>query len=131
MREEFSTLLRQYREVAGRSRNGLAREIGIDPSYLTRLERGDREPPRQPVVENVARALRLSILDRNRLLAAAGHVPLSIAQLGTWDEALQDVVDVLTDARLTAAEREEFRLVVRLIAARWRDTSRLSPELAS
>jgi hypothetical protein len=70
-------------------------------------------------------------MDRNRLLVSAGYVPLSVAQLGTWDEALQAVADVLTDTRLTADEREKFRLVVQLIAARWRGASELSPELAS
>jgi transcriptional regulator with XRE-family HTH domain len=131
LREEFPSLLRVYRERAGRSRNDLAREVGVDPSYVSRMELGEREPPRQHVVEDLARALRLSLMDRNRLLVAAGYAPLSVTQLGTWDEALQAVADVLTDARLTPEEREEFRLVVRLISARWRGRSQISPELAS
>jgi transcriptional regulator with XRE-family HTH domain len=131
MREEFPSLLRSFREAAGRSRNNLAHEVGVDPSYLTRIEHGDREPPRQHIVEALARALRLSLPDRNRLLVSAGYAPLSVVQLGAWDDALQAVADVLNDIRLSPEERNEFRSVVRLISARWRGTSELTPQLAS
>ena len=131
MREEFPSLLRSFREAAGRSRNNLAHEVGVDPSYLTRIEHGDREPPRQHIVEALARALRLSLPDRNRLLVSAGYAPLSVVQLGAWDDALQAVADVLNDLRLSPEERNEFRSVVRLISARWRGSPELSPQLAS
>jgi transcriptional regulator with XRE-family HTH domain len=122
MRDEFPTLLRGFRERNGRSRNALAHEVGVDPSYLTRIEHGDREPPRQHIVEALTRALRLSVPERNRLLVAAGYAPLSVVQLGAWDDALQSVTDVLNDIELTEAERNEFRSVVRLISERWRGT---------
>ena len=130
MREDFPGLLRSFRESAGRSRNNLAHEVGVDPSYLTRIEHGDREPPRQHIVEALARALRLSLQDRNRLLVAAGYAPLSVVQLGSWDDALQAVADVLNDIRLSQEERNEFRSVVRLISARWRANAEL-PQLVS
>jgi len=131
MREEFPSLLRSFREAAGRSRNNLAHEVGVDPSYLTRIEHGDREPPRQHIVEALARALRLSLPDRNRLLVSGGYAPLSVVQLGSWDDALQAVADVLNDIRLSPEERNEFRSVVRLISARWRGSPELTPQLAS
>ena len=120
----FADLLRTYRERANRSRNNLAHEVGVDPSYCTRIEHGDREPPRQHIVEAIARALRLSLGDRNRLLVAAGYAPLSVVQLGTWDDCLQDCADVLNDSRLSAEERQEFKDVVRMISARWRGMAR-------
>src|SRR4051812_23923812 len=120
MRDEFPDLLRSFRERNGRSRNALAHEVGVDPSYLTRIEHGDREPPRQHIVEALTRALRLSVQERNRLLVAAGYAPLSVVQLGSWDDALQAVADVLNDIELSPEERNEFRSVVRLISARWR-----------
>lgn len=120
MVEDFPQLLRGYRERTGRSRNNLAYEVGVDPSYLTRIEHGDREPPRQHIVEALARALRLSVPERNRLLVAAGYAPVSIVQLGAWDDAFQAVADVLNDHQLSDEERNEFRLVVRSISARWR-----------
>jgi transcriptional regulator with XRE-family HTH domain len=123
MREDFPTLLRSFRERAGRSRNSLANEVGVDPSYLTRIEHGDREPPRQHIVEALARVLRLSLSERNRLLVGAGFAPLSVMQLGSWDDALQAVADVLNDATLSAEERDQFRSVVQMISARWRGQS--------
>lgn len=127
----FPYLLRSYRERAGRSRNALAHEVGVDPSYCTRIEWGDREPPRQHIVEALCRALRLSVPERNRLLVAAGYAPLSVVQLGAWDDALQAVADVLNDIELSSEERNEFRSVVRLISARWRGapTSALTPRV--
>lgn len=127
MRDDFPALLRSFRERAGRSRNALAHEVGVDPSYLTRIEHGDREPPRQHIIEALARALRLSVPERNRLLVAAGYAPLSIMQLGAWDDALQAVTDVLNDVHLSPEERNEFRSVVRLISARWRGGAELAP----
>jgi transcriptional regulator with XRE-family HTH domain len=131
MRDDFPILLRSFREKAVRSRNALAHEVGVDPSYLTRIEHGDREPPRQHIVEALARALTLSVQDRNRLLVAAGYAPLSVVQLGAWDEALQAVADVLNDAHLSPEDRDEFRSVVRTISARWRGTPELTPQLVS
>jgi transcriptional regulator with XRE-family HTH domain len=119
MRDDFPTLLKMFRERAARSRNNLAYEVGVDPSYLTRIEHGDREPPRQHIVEALARALRLPVPERNRLLVAAGYAPVSIVQLGAWDDAFQAVADVLNDRHLSEQERDEFRSVVRSISARW------------
>lgn len=121
-REDFPTLLRSFRERVTRSRNNLAYEVGVDPSYLTRIEHGDREPPRQHIVEALARALRLSIPERNRLLIAAGYAPVSIVQLGAWDDAFQAVADVLNNQQLSQEERDQYRAVVQLISARWHTT---------
>jgi transcriptional regulator with XRE-family HTH domain len=132
MRDEFPSLLRGFRERNGRSRNALAHEVGVDPSYLTRIEHGDREPPRQHIVEALSRSLRLSVIERNRLLVSAGYAPLSIVQLGAWDDSLQAVADVLNDIELSPQERNEFRSVIRLISARWRGapSSDLNPRLS-
>jgi transcriptional regulator with XRE-family HTH domain len=131
MRDDFASLLRSFRERATRSRNNLAHEVGVDPSYLTRIEHGDREPPRQHIVEAIARALRLSVSDRNRLLVAAGYAPLSVVQLGTWDDALQAVADVLNDSKLSAEERQQYKDVIQLISARWRGGRPLTSPIAS
>lgn len=128
MRDDFPTLLRSFRERAVRSRNALAHEVGVDPSYLTRIEHGDREPPRQHIVEALARALRLSIPERNRLLVAAGYAPMSVVQFGSWDDSLQSVADVLNDMHLSPDERNEFRGVIRSICNRW---TKQGPELTS
>lgn len=120
MDDNFGRLLRAFRERARLSCNELARVVAVDPSYISRLERGEREPPRRPVVERLAAALQLSTEDQDRLLVSAGYAPATVAALGGWDDTLQVVADVLADRRITAAERQNFRQVIRLVAERWR-----------
>lgn len=56
---------------------------------------------------------------------------MSVVQLGSWDDALQAVADVLTDIHLTPEERDQFRSVVQMISARWRGGPQLAPQLAT
>ena len=120
MSEDFAALLRRYRDRAGVSCNELARAVGVDPSYISRLERGEREPPRRRVVEALASALDLALDDQDRLLVSAGYAPATVAVLGRWDSTLQVVADVLVDSRIPSDELDNFREVIRLVAQRWR-----------
>lgn len=123
----FAELLRQFRERAGLSCNETARAIGVDPSYISRLERSEREPPRRRVVEAVIAALRLGREEADQLLVAAWYAPASVAVLGSWDPALEAVADVLTDPVATAEDLEQFRQVICLVAGRWRGGKRGTP----
>ncbi|MBX5491747.1 MAG: helix-turn-helix domain-containing protein [Chloroflexi bacterium] len=122
--DDFGSLLRRLREAAGLSCNELARLVAVDPSYISRLERGEREPPRRLVVERLADALGLSPIERDRLLVSAGYSPGAIRALGGWDPTLHAVAELLADPQLPAREREAFRTVIDLLAERWR---RLTP----
>lgn len=120
----FSALLRAFRQQAGRSQSALARLVGVDASYINRLESGEREPPRRSLIEALAMALELRPEDRDRLLVAAGQLPGALARLGPRDSTLSAVAEVLSDEALTEDERREFRRVVEAIAARWRRSTR-------
>src|SRR3954469_5071173 len=124
--DDFAALLRRFRERADLSCNELARAVGVDPSYISRLERSEREPPRRRVVEGLATALKLTLEDQDRLLVSAGYAPATVALLGRWDSTLQAVADVLVDQRLPASELENFRQVIHLLADRWRRPSALA-----
>jgi transcriptional regulator with XRE-family HTH domain len=117
---EFATLLRAFRERRGLSCNELARAVGVDPSYISRLERGEREPPRRRVVEGLALALQLGLDEQDRLLVSAGYAPATVALLGEWDATLQAVADVLVDRAIPPQEMDSFKKVVQLLAERWR-----------
>jgi transcriptional regulator with XRE-family HTH domain len=112
-------LLRRYRQRGGLSVNALARAVGIDGSYISRLENEQREPPRRPIVDSLARALGLGREDTNRLLVAAGYVPEGLLALGAWDGALQDVLDVLSAPDLAPRDVARFRETVRLLRDQW------------
>ena len=120
--EEFSTLMRAFRERDKRSKNNLAYEVGIDPSYLTRIERGSREPPRQHIVFAIGKALKLNPLEFNRFLTSAGYSPLVAMAEGAnihWNDTFQAVADVLNSYELPDEAKESFRNVVETVAAMW------------
>jgi transcriptional regulator with XRE-family HTH domain len=61
------------RRAAGLRREELAGLAGISVDYLTRLEQGRATSPSVQVVESLARALRVSDVERDLLFRLAGH----------------------------------------------------------
>jgi transcriptional regulator with XRE-family HTH domain len=87
-----------------RSRNDLARSAGIDPAYVTRLERGNGSPSRS-VTLALSQVLDLDVDETDRFLFAAGLAPQADWQ--TRAEAaeaklgmIQQIFDVPTDLLL-------------------------------
>ncbi len=130
MNESFAKLMEEFRQRIGMSRHRLAVEAAVDPSYLVRISSGDRVPPRVHIVESMARVLRLSASDRNRLLTSAGYAPAEVTSIG-WSSALQAVADVLTDVNLTPEERDAYTNVIQQISARWRGGVAVTPRLTN
>jgi transcriptional regulator with XRE-family HTH domain len=93
--DEFGALLRAWRERAGLSQNALARQMGVNPAYVNRLEHGGRGAHNRELVEKVADALRLSPAERDQLLGLGGHWPSAIERLGPDDPTLGLVADLL------------------------------------
>ena len=76
----FSDVLRQLRVKAGKSRYQLWKFSGLDQAFLSRLERGEKNPSRETVV-----LLGLALVhncdavgseDIDELLLSAGYAPL-------------------------------------------------------
>ncbi|MCR4407346.1 MAG: helix-turn-helix domain-containing protein [Anaerolineae bacterium] len=77
MSTRFGELLREYRRRARLSQKDLAERTGYHPSYINRLERGRRMPPRQyGTIQDLAAILQLTQEETNALLAAAGLEPV-------------------------------------------------------
>ncbi len=82
MSTRFGELLREYRRRAGLSQKALAGKAGYHPSYINRLERGKRMPPRQyGTIQDLSAALQLTHEESNALLAAAGLEPVLLAHI--------------------------------------------------
>ena len=114
-RERFGAVLFEFRTLANRSRNNLAYEVGVDPSYLTRIEHGDREAPREHIVVALARALRLTEYQRCRLMASAGYWPY-----GSLSPLLHGLIEVegwtaTAGTELSQQCRQMLRSVVALV----------------
>ena len=118
---EFSIKLRNYREKAGISQSELARLAGIAPSYVSRVEAGERTPPRRNVVIAIAKALKLSYAERNELLLAASYAPTNIGSIAKTHPTMQLLADVLEDGRVPAGEKDLIAQQLKLILKRYRD----------
>jgi len=84
--EEFGKRLRELRKQAGMTQRGLAAEVGVDFSYLSKIENGALPPPSEKVISKLAETLNAS---RDELLSLAGRIPSEIGELLTRPEALK------------------------------------------
>ena len=119
MTEDFGSTLRRYRLRAGYSQYALAKIVGIDASYINRLESGERETPSREVVTALGRALNLAGEDMDRIVFSSGHVPPSLQKLGPADSTIAAVTRLLTNDRISPEARCDFRAIVETIAIRW------------
>jgi transcriptional regulator with XRE-family HTH domain len=123
---EFAHELRSQRREAGLSQSALAREVGKHPSYVNRLESGEREPSSWESVQALAEALGLGLSERNKLLLAARYMPVMLDVAQRQDERLQLIADVLTDRRVPDSDKKYLEDFARRVNDRYRkpDTER-------
>ncbi|MEC4804942.1 MAG: helix-turn-helix transcriptional regulator [Jaaginema sp. PMC 1079.18] len=73
MNKEFGNLIRQARKDKGYSQRELAKQIGLDFTYLSKLENDRADyPPKEDVIRAIARNLNL---DQEELIFLAGRIP--------------------------------------------------------
>ena len=73
MTENFGQLIRQARKEKGYSQREVAEIIGLDFTYLSKLENSRAEyPPKEDVIRSLARRLDL---DEEELIFLAGRIP--------------------------------------------------------
>jgi len=107
-RREFSEMLAQLRAERGWSQGRLAQQAGIDPSSVSRLEAGSRTPERE-TVNRLAEALVLPIVDKDRLLAAAGFRSAALD-----DPLISDLAMLLADPALPDDASQDLRAAIRI-----------------
>jgi|SRR5829696_8216903 len=105
---EFGPRLSELRQARGWSQVKLAQEAGLDPSTVSRFEAGSRAPERDTVLK-IADALVLPVVDRERLLAAAGF------RSEAWDDPmLAELAQLLNDPAIPHEAHDELRALVRV-----------------
>jgi len=83
----FGNRVRELRKQKGLSQRELAKEAGIDFTYLSKIENDRTEPPSEKVIRKLARHLDV---DADELIALAGKVPADLARiLAANPEAIQ------------------------------------------
>ncbi|MDB2123843.1 MULTISPECIES: helix-turn-helix domain-containing protein [Clostridium] len=60
---ELKDKIKYYREKKKISKNKLAQEIDVSPSYITRLENGDKKNPSLEIKVKLAKALNIQVTD--------------------------------------------------------------------
>lgn len=82
----FGQALKELRRSKDISQRELADRVGVDFSYISKVENDRMSPPAADTIERICEALEVSADD---LLAMTGKVPSSIKEaLGTNPEAL-------------------------------------------
>jgi transcriptional regulator with XRE-family HTH domain len=68
-------LLRQWRDVRGKTQLDLSFDVGVSQKHISFVESGRSMPSRQMLLD-LAQALEIPLRERNELLVAAGYAPL-------------------------------------------------------
>lgn len=79
---DFGDLLKRFRERAEFSQRALAKSASIDTSYISRLEKGEREVTSRSLALKIAGILELSQREIDLWLISAGYVSPRIQKQG-------------------------------------------------
>jgi transcriptional regulator with XRE-family HTH domain len=117
----LAEMLRALRANRNLSLAEFGKRAGISPSYIHYLEQGkSKRDVRLDVLEAIAGALDLSRREKDSLLRAAGHLPVSES---LENQVLRTINKVLV--RLSREKREEFRDDLEAFVERWRNSLRI------
>jgi transcriptional regulator with XRE-family HTH domain len=110
--EAFGKTLRELRRSAGVSQRELASRVGVDFSYISKVENG-RIPP--PAADTIVRICEVLGVDPDQSLAATGKMPTQIKEmLGGNSSALRFMREAqrmaLTDDEWTEMVEQMKRL---------------------
>lgn len=85
------------RRAKGLRRQEVAELAGLSVEYLSRLEQGRAARPSAAVIGPLARALRLSVAERDHLLVLAGHAPGTSRLTPHLTPSILRILDRLSD----------------------------------
>lgn len=113
----FGQAIRLRREQMDLSLNQLAMITGVSPSYINRLEKGERSAPSYPIMESIGTALHFDIAELLQLATASDKDDV---------EEIRDLI-VKSDFRLddyfasTSLKEQIVKLFGKIISAKWED----------
>lgn len=95
---KFGERLRELRRRHGLSQRDLAVQVGVDFTYLSKIETGDSEfMPSEDLILRLAQALNV---DGNRLICLAGKIPPKLKDMMQGNPLLTELVRVLSEKPL-------------------------------
>lgn len=90
----FGTAIRDARRAKGLTQRFLAGQVGIDFTYLSKLENGRGDTPSEETIRRLARELGL---DAEDLLARGGKVSAAVRELAALDREFATFLRRLPD----------------------------------
>ncbi len=128
---EFAALLRRHRDRRGLSQSAVGRAVELSASMINMLERDERRPTRE-MIRRLARAFELNSAETDEFLLAGEQLPLIYDTVSPSDPDLLSIAGILGDSALPERERDQLRLLIRLITLRWRgDDLDITPFLST
>jgi len=109
----FGKLLKDFRVRAKLSQRDLARKAEIDTSYVSRLERGQREVASRSLAIKIAEILNLSLEEIDLWLISAGYISPRMQQLANngisrlLDSLNTGVVETLLNDQIESISTKE------------------------
>lgn len=94
---EFGQRLRDLRRERNLSQRELASQVGIDFTYLSKIEVGRMDPPSEQVIRRIAEALSA---DADELINLAGKVPKQLKAVLEENPDAVELLRVLSEQRL-------------------------------
>ena len=98
-RKSFGALVRREREAREIGLREMAKMIGVSPTYLSKIERGDFDPPAEDKVRKIAEII---ARDPDELLALAGRVASDLTDI--IRQRPREMADFLRAAKGLSAE---------------------------
>lgn len=76
--QKFGERIRELRKKAGMNQREVAERVGINFTYLSKIESGVMSPPSEDKIIKLAKVLNA---DKDELITLAGKVPSDLAQI--------------------------------------------------
>ena len=105
MSTDFGSELREYRRQARLSQRELAKEVGVDFSYISKLENGRLPPPAADTIVKICGTLEIK---PEILLALTGKIPTDVKQIISSSKKGQELLRELHRMELTDIESDKL-----------------------
>ncbi len=94
---EFGQRLRDLRKQKNLSQRDLAARVGIDFTYLSKIEGGRSDPPSEVIIRRIAQVLEA---DEDELINLAGKVPKDLKAVLEESPQAVELLRVLSERKL-------------------------------
>ena len=114
---EFGQRLRNLRKQKNLSQRDLAARVGIDFTYLSKIEGGRLDPPSEVIIQRIAQVLEA---DEDELINLAGKVPKDLKAVLEESPQAVELLRVLSERKLP---EETYRRMLDLARESGTDSS--------